>query len=74
MNNDDRQLAADQGQDLRDRLTRVEVKLDGITAVLSPQHSDHETRIRVLEARVWWAAGFAAAPGVVALFKMLTGG
>lgn len=73
MNNEDRELAANQGQDLRDRLTRVEVKLDGIVAVLSPQHSDHETRIRVLEARLWWASGFAAAPGVIALLKVLTG-
>jgi hypothetical protein len=73
MNNEDRAIAADQGQDLRDRLTRVEVKLDGIVAVLTPQHSDHETRIRALEARVWWAAGFAAAPGVIALLTKILG-
>lgn len=73
MNAEDRELAATQGQDLRDRMTRVEVKLDGLMAALSPQHSDHEARIRVLEARIWWAAGVASAPGILALLTKVLG-
>lgn len=58
---------------MRDRMTRVETKLDTVIATLAAQHPDHETRIRSLEARVWWLAGFAAAPGVIALLTKLTG-
>jgi hypothetical protein len=40
-------------------LARMEVKLDqALTG-----HADHETRIRVLERKVWAAAGFAMAMG-----------
>lgn len=63
-----------QDQDMRDRMTRVETKLDTVIATLAMQHPDHETRIRRLEARVWWSSGFAAAPGVIALLAKLAGG
>lgn len=59
---------------MRERMTRVETKLDAVLATLAVQHPDHEVRIRSLEARVWWAAGFAAAPGVVALLAKFSGG
>jgi hypothetical protein len=62
-----------QDQDMRDRMTRVETKLDAVITTLAAQHPDHELRIRHLEARVWWAAGFAAAPGIAALLAKLTG-
>jgi hypothetical protein len=61
-----------QDQDMRDRMTRVETKLDAVITTLAAQHPDHESRIRRLEARVWWASGFAAAPGVIALLAALT--
>jgi hypothetical protein len=62
-----------QDQDMRDRMTRVETKLDAVITTLAAQHPDHEARIRSLEARVWWAAGFAAAPGVIALLTKFAG-
>ena len=35
--------------ELRDRMTRVEVKLDLVLGQLGATHLDHETRIRTLE-------------------------
>lgn len=54
-------------------MTRVETKLDTVIAALAVQHPDHEARIRHLEARGWWLAGFAAAPGAIALLTKLAG-
>ncbi|MFI1562214.1 hypothetical protein ACH4ZX_03970 [Streptomyces sp. NPDC020490] len=48
---------------LSDGLTRVETKLDGIgqgLTELGKDVADHETRIRVLEQKIWRAAGSAA--------------
>lgn len=58
---------------LSDGMTRMETKLDGIVQGLSDvgkDVTDHETRIRALERRVWTASGAAtvlgAGAGVVA--------
>jgi hypothetical protein len=40
-------------------LARIEVKLDAVIAL----GSDHETRLRKLEQRIWYATGAAAAAG-----------
>ena len=46
--------------DSRDRLTRVETKLDLVLGELRIAHTDHEARIRILEARIGrWAGGMA---------------
>ena len=50
-------------------LARIETKLDSVTT----GHTDHETRIRVLERKVWAAAGVAgalAAGGSAAISKL----
>ena len=45
---------------LRDRLTRVETKLDIVIDELRKTHGDHETRIRAIEARIGrWTGGIA---------------
>jgi hypothetical protein len=69
-------VPASQGedQDMRDRMTRVETKLDALITTLAAQHPDHEARIRNLEAKIWWLAGFAAAPGMIALLSKLAEG
>lgn len=38
-------------------LTRIETKLDTVTT----GHGDHETRIRLLERKIWIAAGITGA-------------
>lgn len=49
-----------------ERLVRIEVKLDGLIhrldATVGPTGpiADHETRLRVLERKIWTAAGAAA--------------
>ena len=60
----------------RDRLTRVETKLDTLLLRLDPQHNDHELRIRALEQKVWVASGFAAAggSGLTAILLQVFGG
>jgi septal ring factor EnvC (AmiA/AmiB activator) len=48
---------------LSNGVTRVETKLDGIAQGLTDlgkDVADHETRIRVLEQKIWRAAGSAA--------------
>lgn len=59
---------------MADRLARVETKLDLLVDQIAPQRLDHEARIRTLEQRMWMLAGFAAAPGVVALLSNVLGG
>jgi hypothetical protein len=59
---------------MADRLARVETKLDLLVEQIAPQRLDHEARIRTLEQRAWMLAGFAAAPGVVALLGNVLGG
>ncbi len=58
-----------------ERLVRVETKIDLLLADIAPRHVDHENRIRKLEAKVYVAAGFAAASGggLGALIAHLTG-
>ncbi|MGW1039903.1 hypothetical protein [Streptomyces sp. NPDC002547] len=51
---------------LSDGMTRMETKLDGIVHGLSDvgkDLTDHETRIRALERRVWTASGVATVLG-----------
>lgn len=59
-------------QEVLERLTRIEVKLD--TAIA--RGDDHETRIRRLERVVWVAAGAAATGGGVlgAIIRQAVGG
>ena len=48
-------------QTTADALTEIRVKLDMLIEQWSPKLIDHESRLRKLEARVWVAAGAAAA-------------
>jgi hypothetical protein len=48
-------------QEDRERLVRIEVKLDAVIK----RGDDHETRIRSVEKRSWWTAGAA---GLLAVF------
>lgn len=47
---------------LFERLIRIETKLDSY----NDNSSDHETRLRALETRLWRASGFACAVGLAA--------
>lgn len=48
-------------QTTAEALTEIRVKLDMLIEQWSPKLLDHEDRLRKLEARVWLAAGMAAA-------------
>lgn len=41
----------------RERLVRMEEKLDGLTALVAPQLADHEKRIRAGERSRWMDRG-----------------
>lgn len=43
----------------RDDVRDIKVKVDD----LSDDSKDHETRLRSLERKIWWASGFAAVGG-----------
>lgn len=66
-----------------ERLARIETKLDAVLAQqtnhevrVQANHTDHETRLRLLERKVWTAAGFAAGGGgaVGAIVMKVIGG
>lgn len=60
------------GRDIWEKLDRIEAQVSGVPAKVE----DHESRIRVLERKVWGAAGAAAvfsAAGATAITKLLGG-
>ena len=54
--------------ELRERLVRIEMKLD----IINGSIKDHETRIRAGEYRLWWLAGAWAmiTAGAAYIFKV----
>jgi hypothetical protein len=71
----------EEGMTVEARLVRVETKLDGVEAKLDKlitsldiRHTDHESRIRALEQRVWVACGGATVLGglIGVLTQLLT--
>lgn len=54
--------------DIRDRLTRIETKLDwnaSTMLAMDGRITDHESRLRMLERRMWTTAGAAAVFGAI---------
>lgn len=49
---------------LRDVWMALQEVKSSVHGVPAAQH-DHETRLRALERRVWWASGIAAAVGAI---------
>jgi hypothetical protein len=52
----------DHATDVRERLTRIETKLDTALAC----NEDHEMRLRSVEHKQWWLSGVAAIAGFLA--------
>lgn len=50
---------------IRTELATLGTKLDLLIARIDPVITDHETRLRKLEAKIWVASGFALAGGGV---------
>lgn len=50
-------------QSASERMVRVETKLDLLITRIDPVITDHESRLRKLEAKVWVASGIALAGG-----------
>jgi hypothetical protein len=53
--------------DLLLAIVRLETKLDNLTSQVTPQISDHETRIRSLERARWPLASIGTLSGIGAL-------
>lgn len=51
------------GQELADRMARIEIKLDVILLQMGPVVVDHESRLQKLERMIWIVAGTAIAGG-----------
>ena len=60
------------GKDIWDKLDKIEKSTQALPLIVS----DHETRIRALERKVWAASGFAAAlgGGIGAALSQIIGG